>query len=79
MEEEILKFNSKPNKPLNWDMSSISEKIEALSKMIALECSKQQRITGGREYKFIVNDITSKETNESLGNVTITWELNNEN
>lgn len=73
--EEILKFNSEPNKSIDWSNSSISQKIEALSKMVAIECSKQQKITGGKEYKFTIDDIISNETNENLGSVTIIWEL----
>lgn len=76
--EEILKFNSEPNKSIDWSNSSISQKIEALSKMVAIECSKQQKITGGKEYKFTIDNIISRETNENLGNVTIIWELNGE-
>lgn len=57
---------------------TLSQKMEVIGKMIANLCSTEQKVTGGNTMSFKVSEITDVRDGSSLGNVTITWSLENE-
>ena len=57
---------------------TLSQKMEVIGKMIANLCSTEQKVTGGNSMSFKVSEITDTRNGNSLGNVTITWSLEDE-
>lgn len=69
---EFIKFQSRPNDLFDYENASISQKMEAIGKLIAFECCNAQKDIGGNTYTFKIEDVSLKHDN--LGTVTIQWE-----
>lgn len=71
--EEFIRFQSRPNDAFDYKNATISQKMEAIGKLIAFECCNAQKDIGGNSMSFEIKDVTLKHDN--LGSVKIIWKL----